>query len=203
MISFKSFMERLGHEPDHEIEIRRKASNIKKQARNSRIRKGIAPNNLYFYHSICVSYRWKFWCSSSFVTVFTWGFSKCSKEIYVTDRISQPQDQLDLCACILSKRWTSAGPPTCGTHVLWPTPSCMLVMAHRSQLLYLASSGVFTFNSPRNLLEWALEMNQPAAPDLTLLATRRHLNASCHFLCIFFLHWFNFSLHPIKSHNES
>jgi hypothetical protein len=60
MISFKSFMERLGHELDHETEIRRKASNLKKQARNSRIRKGITPKHLYFYHGICVSYRWQF-----------------------------------------------------------------------------------------------------------------------------------------------
>lgn len=148
---------RLGHELDHETEIRRKASSLKKQARNSRIRKGIAPKHLYFYHGICVSYRWQFWWSSSFFTAFTWGFSRCSKNIYNRQNIT-PQGQLYLCACILSKRWTCQ--VQAHLHVehtlLWPTPSCILDMAHRSQLLYLTSLDVFTFNCPWNPLEWAL-----------------------------------------------
>ena len=126
--------------------------------------------------------------------------------IYITGRISQPQDQLYLCACILSKRW--ACQVQAHLHMehmlLWPTPSCMLVMAHRSQLLYLASLDVFTFNWPWTILDWALWMNQPAAPDLTLLATRRPLKASCHFPFFFFFYIDSISVYIlIKSHNES
>ena len=156
MISFKSFME-AGTWTGPWNRNQEESFKPKKQARNSRIRKGIAPKHLYFYHGICVSYRWQFWWSSSFSLLLPEDFPDAPK-IYITGRISQPQGQLYLCACILSKRWTCQ--VQAHLHVehtlLWPTPSCMLVMAHRSQLLYLTSLDVFTFNCPWNLLEWAL-----------------------------------------------
>lgn len=105
---------RLGHELDHET-IRRKASNLKKQARNSRIRKGIAPKHLYFYHGICVSYRWQFWWSSSFL--LPEDFPDAPKCL-MGRNITASGSTLSVCMYPL-KRWTcQVQVPTCGTHAI-------------------------------------------------------------------------------------
>lgn len=139
-----------------------------------------------------------------FFTASTWGFPRCSKDIYNRQNITASGSTLSVCMYPLKKvDMPSTGPPTCGTHAV--VTYSKLHASHGSQIpaLILNLLDVFTFNCPWNYWMGPKVMNQPATPDLTLLATRRQLKASCHFPFFFFFNIDSISVYiPIKSHNE-